>query len=349
LIFILTTYDNRHTIDKYLASWGAKQASFIQPLSYELFFKQKQFQPGLYIFADIELLSEKQLQKATELKNIIHSLNGPTQCINHPLQSERRYKLLKRLHAKGDNHFNIFRFHENIDHIQFPVFLRIENDHLGKRSELIDNNKDLTKEIKRLEAEGNQSEAWLITEHCTTSDKEGVFRKYSSFLVNGQIIPRHLFFSHDWFQKYDDLTEEHLLKEELNYIQTNPHEKILKKVFDEARIEYGRIDYSMANKQIQVWEINTNPAILSFHSAKDQKRIEVHQTFYNNFSKSLKALHLTQPGSLSINYRGQSFNTQLLLVERRLKEHPLGYILYWIIRITRLTILKLRFLTLHPR
>jgi hypothetical protein len=47
------------------------------------------------------------------------------------------------------------------------------------------------------------------------------------------------------------------------YLQAHPHEAELRKIFDLANIEYGRIDYSLLNGKIQVWEINTNPNITS--------------------------------------------------------------------------------------
>ena len=46
----------------------------------------------------------------------------------------------------------------------------------------------------------------------------------------------------------------------LDYVRTNPHADELRKLFGAANIEYGRIDYTIADGRIQVFEINTNPA-----------------------------------------------------------------------------------------
>jgi hypothetical protein len=53
-----------------------------------------------------------------------------------------------------------------------------------------------------------------------------------------------------------------LLEEQIRYLESNPHEKQLMEIFRLARIEWGRIDYSLLDGRIQVWEINTNPHII---------------------------------------------------------------------------------------
>ena len=60
--------------------------------------------------------------------------------------------------------------------------------------------------------EGKLLDQYIICEFCDTSD-EGVFRKYSSFFVNGKIIPRHIFFSRHWEIKNDDLYDEKFYQE----------------------------------------------------------------------------------------------------------------------------------------
>jgi hypothetical protein len=61
----------------------------------------------------------------------------------------------------------------------------------------------------------------------------------------------------DW-----NLLDDTLLREEQDYLATNPHERQLREIFALARIEYGRIDYSFRGDAMQVWEINTNPIII---------------------------------------------------------------------------------------
>ena len=162
------------------------------------------------------------------------------------------------------------------------MFLRNENDHQGKRSGLIPSAQELKSEIEKLTQTGLSRRDILVTEFCDSADKKKVYRKFSSFIVDGTIIPRHVFFSRDWHIKKDNLYNENLFQEELNYVKINPHEKNLKKIFEMAGIQYGRIDYGVLDGAIQVWEINTNPVILTPRTKTDMPRVAVHRTFSKN-------------------------------------------------------------------
>ena len=58
-------------------------------------------------------------------------------------------------------------------------------------------------------------------------------------------------------------TSPEVLEKERRYIETNPHERELREIFRRARIDYGKIDYAMLGDRLQIWEINTNPNVLS--------------------------------------------------------------------------------------
>ena len=47
------------------------------------------------------------------------------------------------------------------------------------------------------------------------------------------------------------------------YMETNPHERALREIFQLARIDYGKIDYAILGDRLQIWEINTNPVVLT--------------------------------------------------------------------------------------
>ena len=83
-----------------------------------------------------------------------------------------------------------------------------------------------------------------------------------------RILPRHLFFSRHWVVKDWSVLDDALLREEQQYLATNPHERQLREIFAAARIEYGRIDYSLRDGEMQVWEINTNPIIIGMGPAR---------------------------------------------------------------------------------
>lgn len=51
------------------------------------------------------------------------------------------------------------------------------------------------------------------------------------------------------------------LREEQAYVFQNPHEQELRRIFEAARVEYGRIDYALKDGAIETWEINLHPTI----------------------------------------------------------------------------------------
>ncbi len=305
MIFFLVTQRNRFTIDKYLFSrWGWAKIKKIQPISYERFLQKKDFYPGVYIFSDIELLNDQERRASLEIYNRLESFQEKVGLINHPIKSKRRYALQQSLHAQGINSFKIFRLNEDISSVRYPVFLRLENDHSGAKSDLIRDEVELKAKIEGLREAGPSLDEYVVCEFCDTSDDEGVFRKYSCFLLDGQVIPRHIFFSRSWEIKSDDLCEDRYYQEELDYLQTNPHEEILRTIFKDAGIDYGRIDYSFLNGKIQVWEINTNPRILSQSTPIHTPRAIIHQTFAMNLTMAWNSLYAKNPGR-SINYPGE--------------------------------------------
>jgi len=104
----------------------------------------------------------------------------------------------------------------------------------------------------------------LVVEFCDTSGPDGLYRKYSAMRIGERIIPRHLHAASSWIAKAQTSAandDETLVREELEYLDSHPHQQWLRDVFTEAEIEYGRIDYGLYKGVPQVWEINTNPTL----------------------------------------------------------------------------------------
>jgi hypothetical protein len=154
------------------------------------------------------------------------------------------------------------------------VFLRGEHDHDGRRSGLLRGRADLAAAIDALAAQGVDVDGLLVVEWCDTAGADGIYRKYSAFVVGATVLARHLMFSTDWQVKEAELRTEDLLAEERAYVAANPHEAELRAIFSTAGVEYGRIDYAMLDGRIQVWEINTNPTIVkpAWSQPRDEAR-----------------------------------------------------------------------------
>ncbi len=286
-IYYLSTKHNRLTIDRYLSLWGEIHFWDILPISYESLVTKKNFPQGLYIFSDLELLHNPLRQQVINVYHQISQQGFPT--LNHPESSMTRLPLLKTLFQQGGHSFNVFRATEDFSTVKYPVFLRKIHEHTGPKTELLATEKDLNQVILRLQSKQENLHEWMITEFCDTSDLDGVFRKYSSFLVGNTLIPRHLFFSRSWIQKTASITDQPAyLQEEREYLEGPRFDDQLRQIFQLANITYGRIDFGVRNGQVQTWEINTNPSILTHQHILENPRLPIHQTFFRTFSTALQ-------------------------------------------------------------
>src|SRR3970040_525062 len=136
---------------------------------------------------------------------------------------------------------------------RYPVFIRFENDHKGSRSPLLHDKDELLAAIYELEAQGMNRESMMIIEYINTADETGTYRKYSHFYVDGEVIARHLFQGEKWMLKVPGKLDATALAEERNFVESNPYREEIGRIFRIARIDYGRIDFTVSNNRILVW------------------------------------------------------------------------------------------------
>jgi hypothetical protein len=289
MIVFLNTRGFQNTVRDFVRSYGRAMAATVAARSYERFVTRSRLRPGTYVFGDVERLAPEEADRAAGLWQRLADLGG-CRLLNHPTRSMRRYELLRTLREHGGNRFDVYRASEHRAPRRFPVFLRGENDHGGSRTPLLHDPAALTRALADLDAAGTSRDETLITEFCDTVGADGVYRKYAAFIVGDRIIPRHVFFGDAWMVKYSTRHDPRLLEEERAYLEENPHAAALREVFGTARIDYGRVDYGLADGALQVWEINTNPLTVSFRHAGGPARKPVQSQFAERFAEALRAL-----------------------------------------------------------
>ncbi|MEN8144988.1 MAG: hypothetical protein ABFS14_08555 [Gemmatimonadota bacterium] len=292
MLYFMTTRDHRYTLYEYRKGRGQPVRDRITIRPYEA--RNVRLTRGTYIFSDLERLSGWQLRRTARLATRLRSAGCQT--LNDPGASLMRVDLLRALQQRGHQSLAVARRTENLAGLSFPVFLRGEADHDGNLTDLLRNPPDLEKAL------GEQKDA-LAVEFVDTADSEGVYRKYSAFRVGDRIIPRHVFFSRHWMQKQADLTNPAYLEEERAYVDANPHRDAVLAIFELARIDYGRVDYSMLNGRPIVWEINTNPSLAGPISDLKPEREAVHAQFADRMNRCLAELDASgpEPGRLILN------------------------------------------------
>ena len=251
-------------IQQYLSCWGAPIRHIVSVISYERLLRQKRFPAGTYVFMDVDYLSGVEAERAELSWKSLDEFGHGVRLLNHPTRSLKRYELLRTLKECGMNDFDVYRVTEARSPKTFPVFIREANDHSDSREliPLLHTHDALESALKELFDEAWSREDKIIVEYCDTIDENGLYRKYAAFCIGDQIVPVHIVFSKNWMTKSCYCLDEELAAEELQYVQLNPHQDQLRKIFSLAGIQFGRIDYSLLDGKLQTWEINTNPHII---------------------------------------------------------------------------------------
>jgi len=289
-IVYLVTAEHAYTMGKFLDSWGRAWRDRIRVVSYaealatprsglraRLPGARRLPERATWIFSDVERMTPAAATSAAALWERLAAAGA--RLLNHPTRSMRRYELLRTLHARGRNRFGVYRADEVRRPERYPVFLRDAHEHTGSRTPLLADEAALDAALADLLSSGASRADTLVVEFCDTADAAGCYRKYSAFVVDGRVLPRHLFFAHEWQVKTATSYAPGHLEEERRYLAANPHEATLREIFALARIDWGRIDYALLGDAVQVWEINSNPMILTAAHAEDGARRPVHEAF----------------------------------------------------------------------
>ncbi|MBW2447463.1 MAG: hypothetical protein JRG83_16260 [Deltaproteobacteria bacterium] len=262
MIYYVVTREARGTIHLFLAGDGKALAPHTRVILYEELFRMRRVPTGTWIFSDLERLDREDLERAARCWAALEATDPAMKLFNHPLRVKRRYELLRALEIAGINDYAVHRIDEGRVPERFPVFLRVENDHRGPGTDLLHTAEELAHAIAALEADGKSRDHRLITEYCAEADSEGRFRKYGAFLLDGEILPRHLLVNKHWVAKGRDREAcNETIPEQIEYNEKNPHAEELLRAFEIAGIDYGRVDYTIVGGRIQIYEINTNPQI----------------------------------------------------------------------------------------
>ena len=265
MIYNVVLYPFRDTISRFLRTFGAPCREKLRPLFYEELPFLRELQAGTVIFSDTERLSPAQNQIATELANRLEAAGN--RVLNHPARVLGRFDFLRALHDAGINSYNVFRVDEvrsGAAKPQFPVFLRRENDHKGSMSQPVKTWAELETQIENALQKSIPVEDLMIVELCETDLQNGVFRKFSAFVIGETFVPRHELWSQNWITKTPDIVSEAQIESEKRFLEQNPHphEEAVRRAFEIAGLSYGRIDYGLKNGRVEVWEINSNPTIV---------------------------------------------------------------------------------------
>lgn len=304
MIYFVLDKKNSFTINNYKAYRGLDISERIGIIHYHEIEKLNNLHATTIIFSDLDYLAVKQLKRVELIANELNSKYPKLNLLNHPGKIKRRYELLRALYLAGINSFNVYRINEPWDNLRYPVFLREENNHTGTLSSLLHDEKEIKRSIAACLLLGYSKNELLIVEFCDIQDTNGIRNKYSAINLNGKITPMFFDLNKDWVVKANaknGVTLDHKLNYYWEYLKTNPHNDKLKKVFEIANIDYGRIDYGVKEDNHEVWEINFNPAFLKKKKQSDPEMDKIYKFSHKLMIEEFIKLDSVEPSLIELD------------------------------------------------
>ena len=261
MIYYVAKEREFHTLSVQLICLFPELQGYLRLVPYERLHLLDGIREGVLIWSDLDRMTVSEGRAATAMSERLTMSRVPVTQLNSPATSLGRFDLLRRLSAKGWNTYDVHRLHESPR--RYPVFLRAECGFAASAPALLADAQALGAALVDLTASGSAPSIDMIVEFGSRPSADGYYRKYGAYRIGDIIFPQHCIISEDWFIKASTRfpsaahRREHLL-----YFHENPHRDRLRSIFDLASIQYGRIDYTVVDGMIQVFEINTNPTII---------------------------------------------------------------------------------------
>jgi hypothetical protein len=262
MIFFVAPSEDTWAIAEYLQQSGRDPARWPKTVTYGEIVERGRLSLGTYIFAGLDRLTRTEREIAGQCCEALRRASPDIRLINRPTEVLLRYELLEASFERRRNTFRAHRPWEMNRCRRFPVFVRPEREHLGSLTPRLHNRRELAVALAATVLRGFRLRDLIIVEYCDTADPCGVYRAYSAVRVGDRIMPKNLIHNRDWITKWDGrLIDADKAREQLEFVEGDPHAAWLRETFDLARISYGRIDYAVKDGVPQVWEINTNPTL----------------------------------------------------------------------------------------
>ena len=291
MIYQIIGSDNAKTTEDYVRDWAPRLKGAIHVIFIEELFKLKRLPVGSFLFCDIERLDKEHRELLAQVYEQLESFGPPMRLFNHPLKAKNRLELLDAMYRAGVNPYRAFPAANVPADLRFPAFIRVGQDHHGARTEPLSSWGELEQKLIAALMSGWALDRLLVIEYCDTADGTGTFAKYNAYRVGDRIVPRGVTFGQEWQLKGRDASAVWRADLKWEYVRSNPYAGQLMNVFQLANIEFGRIDYSVKDGKIVVWEINTAPVFSNGPpSEQSEERREIHQFTADGLAGALEKI-----------------------------------------------------------
>lgn len=258
-----------------------------------------------YVFTDLDRLGVNELIDAARLYRRLQE--SGCRVLNNPATARKRFALLRGLYLRGSNPFNVYFADEGRSDFRFPVFIRVADQHDGPLTRLISDQAELETAIDAASVAGIPLSTIIIVEYAAEPIRPGVFRKGSIQRVGKRLITTINWHGDDWLVEGDQyaLTDEALYDEELSMVREDRYASEASEAFEFANIEYGRMDFSLVDGRLCVYEINMNPTLVAPGPHSAPQRMESSRLRWSRFLDALHAID-TKEEAVEVEVHGLS-------------------------------------------
>ncbi len=262
----------------------------IELWSYDRAFSEKSFPRATYVFGDFDRLSPWDCELSARLYRALKK--GGARVLNDGASVKQRFDMLRALHHHGLNSFQVWRGAQRVPETSFPVFLRTASMHRGVASDLLHDQTAVTEGVRALNRSGVPIHEIMIVQYAAEELAPNLYRKLAAFNIGGQIVPTVSVHENGWAAKSGTLgaAGAQVYDDEYALISSNPHQAVLSRAFEIARIHYGRADFGIVRGKVEIYEINTNPTVGMIVQHDFPRRLESFNLFLGRYVAALNAI-----------------------------------------------------------
>ena len=273
LIFV-TTRGHAYTVRAIIEQKMGAAAPPSMAVTYDVLFQAGQVPRGTFVFTDIERLYPWEARLAADVFRSLKSEG--LRCVNDPARVLTRYELLRTLHRKGINPFDVYRAEDRPRPKLFPVFVRGDQDHGMPYGGLLSSQDELENHLGALVEGGTPLRGLIVVEFCAEPVCDGVWRKFGSFRIGDRTHIDHHVTQETWLIKEGngEISPEWLYRDEYRRVTEDRCPDAVIEAFKLACIEYGRADHVSVGGHEVIYEINTNPDIRPIQPHRQKIRDE---------------------------------------------------------------------------
>lgn len=285
MVTYLSRWDHAYTLK------SLKHEKLFKLMSYDEVFRTKSLPSGTYVFTDMDRLGTWELELAAIVYRLLKQAGAHV--LNDPAKVRTRFSLLKTLHQEGINSFQVYRpsLGEWPEH--YPVFLRRDHFHSGVLGDLIENETSLRNALDKATNDGIPDSNLIAVEYAAEPTREGLFQKHAVYRIGDRYFRDLTVNQSNWVAKFGEngVAGEELYQAELDDMQNVPFPETIRRVFEIANIEYGRVDFGIVDGKSQFYEINTNPCVgFSMNKHPFPQRLQSNAIFKDNYRAAVRAL-----------------------------------------------------------